>query len=205
MNTLALVVHLGIVEVNLALGKGVDAIVVDSRALQGRDEQLPAGKALGSADRADGAIEHVALPSAGAGDRGRDHHQRDVLDVVFQVELASLADGRAQQLDRLRQAADRVGRAGAVAGSLQADDKAQALQRVFFLAFDVADVFQRNRASAVRSAKNAHANANDARRNPEIKFIDRIVASPRLLVSQGSGTFFGVNVECGFRPAVAEK
>ena len=92
----------------------------------------------------------------------------------FKSSWPRLPTGVPNQLDGLRQAADRRSRAGAIAGAFQADDKAQALQRVFFLAFDVADVFQRNARFGRSQATEAASDATVPRRNRELIFIDRI-------------------------------
>ena len=87
--------QLGIVDVDRALGKTIDAGVIGARLTVGnlgtderRHEQLPAREALGITDRTDGAIELIALPRSTGRHRHGHHDECHILGVAqFRVAL----------------------------------------------------------------------------------------------------------------------
>ena len=121
--------------------KAYTAFAAHLRALQRSHEQDAVVQAFGRADRADDAVDLVSLSAAGRRHRGGDHHQGHVLDVL-QFCRPVLAQLVAHQLQRRGQGANRRQEIARIAGAFEAHDQSQALQRVFFLPFDSADVLE---------------------------------------------------------------
>ena len=131
---------------------------------QRREEQPAARQALGRADRADDAVDLVALAGAGRRNGGR-----DVTRATFFVSFNSARPVRPWRVahDRhdLAHAADRGQVAGVVAGAFEPDDHAQALDRVLFLPLDAADAFERQPGGV--GARRKRRATNDAARKHE--------------------------------------
>ena len=133
--------RVGIFQGDRPFGEGVHpGLLGVLGSYQRRQEQPPALEALGRPDRADHAVDPVALAASGGGHRGGDGHQGHVLGVL---QLAGRAHRFAHQLQGDRQAPDGRQEFPPVAGSLQSDDYSHAVQRVFFLALDAADTPKR--------------------------------------------------------------
>jgi hypothetical protein len=125
-----------------AAGKAIDRFVAGNRAVHFGKHQLPAVEALGP-ESADDAVQTIALLSTAGRNCCGDKDKSDILGALQLVEhrLAGGAHAHAmsEHLQVVRQRTRRCFHI-AVAGALEAGDEADALQDVFFLTLNPADV-----------------------------------------------------------------